>query len=214
MTAALICFGAVGVASVARSETPMGVFTYAIHTDDFGMVGEFTNVVRRAGASIIVESRTEIAVKMFFVTVFHFSATSTAVWEQGRIIRYDGFTDDDGRTYRVSMHADGEQVVIDGAAGRVVVPAGVYPHNPWNIGILAARAIMSPKSGRLFPAKISGGHAEDVERAGGISKTVTYRIDTDRSTWVWYDRNDVPVKFVMERKRGRELLTFTLVGSD
>ncbi len=214
MAAALICFGALGVATAGRAETPMGVFTYTIHAEEFGEVGVFTNVVRREGASIIVESRTEIAVKMFFVTIFHFSATSTAVWEQGRIIRYEGFTDDDGRTTQVSAHADGEQLVIDGAAGRVVVPAGVYPQNPWNIGILGARAIMSPKSGRLFPAKISGGHAEDVERAGVISKTVTYRIDTDRSTWVWYDRNGVPVKFVMERKRGRELLTFTLVGSD
>ena len=56
--------------------------------------------------------------------------------------------------------------------------------------------------------------AEDVERAGEILKTVAYQIDTDRSTWVWYDGDDVPVKFVMERKRGRELLTFTLVGID
>ena len=104
--------------------------------------------------------------------------------------------------------------MIDGTAGRVVVAAGVYPHNPWDIGILGARAIMSPKSGKLFPAKISGGHAEDVERAGEISKTVTYRIDTDRRTWVWHDRDNVPIKFVMERKRGRELLTFTLAGSD
>ncbi len=148
------------------------------------------------------------------MTVFHFSASSTAVWQQGRIIRYDGYTDDDGRTSKVSAHADGEQLVIDGTAGRVVVAAGVYPHNPWDIGILGARAIMSPKSGKLFPAKISGGHAEDVERAGEISKTVTYRIDTDRRTWVWHDRDNVPIKFVMERKRGRELLTFTLAGSD
>ena len=214
MAAALICFGALGVATAGRAETPMGVFTYTIHAEEFGEVGVFTNVVRREGASIIVESRTEIAVKMFFVTVFHFSATSTAVWEQGRIIQYDAFTDDDGRTSQVSMHADGEQLVIDRAAGRVVVPAGVYPHNPWNIGILGARAIMSPKSGRLFPAKISGGQTEDIERAAGISKTVTYRIDTDRRTWVWYDRDDVPIKFVMERKRGRELLTFTLARID
>ncbi len=214
MAAALICFGVLGVATDVRAETPMGAFTYTIHTDQFGKVGVFTNIIRREGASIIVESRTEIAVKFLFVTVFHFSATSTAVWKQGRIVRYEGFTDDDGRTSQVSAHADGEQLVIDGAAGRVVVPAGVYPQNPWNIGILGARAIMSPKSGRLFPAKISGGEAEDIEHAGQISKTVTYRIDTDRRTWVWYDRDNVPVKFTMERKRGRELLTFTLVGSD
>jgi len=104
--------------------------------------------------------------------------------------------------------------VIDGTAGKVIVPAGVFPHNSWNIGILGARAIMSPKSGRLFPTKISSGHTEDVELAGESLETVIYRIDTDRRTWVWYDRNDVPVKFVMERKRGRELLTFILAHSD
>ena len=69
MMAALICFGAIWMATAVRAETPMGVFTYAIHTDDFGKVGEFTNVVRREGASIIVESRTEIAVKLFFLLI-------------------------------------------------------------------------------------------------------------------------------------------------
>ena len=212
--AALIFVGTLGIVTAVRAETPTGVFTYKIYTDQFGKVGNFTNVVRSEGASIIVESRTEIAVKMVFVTVFHFFATSTAVWEQGRIIRYEGFIDDNGRTSKVSAHADGDKLVIDGAAGRVIVPAGVYPHNPWNIGILGARAIMSPKSGKLFPAKISGGHTEDVERAGKSLKTVIYRIDTDRSTWVWYGRDDIPIKFVMERKRGRELLTFMLAESD
>ena len=214
VAAALICFGALGVATAVRAEAPTGVYTYTVHNDRFGEVGVYINVVRREGSTIIVENRTEIAIKFLFVTVFHFSATTTAVWERGRIVRYEGFTDDDGKTSEVRARADGEQLVIDGAAGRVVVPAGVYPQNPWNIGILGARAIMSPKSGRLFPAKISGGGAEDVERAGEILKTVAYRIDTDRSTWVWYDGDDVPVKFVMERKRGRELLTFTLVGID
>ncbi len=211
--AALIFVGALGIVTTVRSETPMGVFTYTIHTDRFGKVGNFTNVVRSEGASIIVESRTEIAVKFLFVTAFHFFATSRAVWKHGHIVRYESFTNDDGRISRVSAHAKGYQLVIDGTAGKVIVPAGVFPHNPWNIGILGARAIMSPKSGKLFPANISVGHTEDVEPAGESSDTVIYRIDTDRRTWVWYDRNDVPVRFVMERKQGRELLTFILAQS-
>ena len=210
--AVLIGFGAVTEAMCAEVRT--GVFTYTIHNERFGEVGVYTNVVRREGESIIVENRTEIAVKFVFVIVYYFSATSTAVWKRGRIVRYEAFTDDDGRKSKVSARADGDQVVIDGAAGRAVVPAGVYPHNPWTIGIKGARAIMSPKSGQLFPAKVSDVHSEDVTHAGKILKTTTFRIDTDRHTWVWFDQKDVPVKFVMERKQGRELLIFTLVGID
>lgn len=209
MTAAIAC--AFAVAS-ARAEAPTGVFTYTIHNDRFGEVGVYTNVVRREGASIVVESRTDIAIRVLFVTVFRLSAASTAVWRRGRIVRFESSTDDDGRKYKVSARADGERLVIEGAAGTVVGPAGVYPHNPWNMGILGADAIMSPKSGRLFPMKISAGRAADIDIAGEISNTMTYRIDTDRRTWVWYDRDGVPVKFVMERKRGRELLTFMLAG--
>ncbi len=210
MIVALIGAGALAGAPEAGAETPTGVFTYTIHNDRFGEVGVYTNVVRRDGASIIVENRTEIAIKLLFVTVYRFSAASTAVWRHGRIVRYHCVTVDDGRRYEVSGRADGERFVIDGAAGTVVGPAGVYPHNPWNIAILGARAIMSPKSGRLFPVTISGGRTEDVALAGTTTRTVSYRIDTDRRTWVWYDRDDIPVKFVMERKRGSELLTFTL----
>ena len=81
---------------------PTGVFTHTIHNSRFGEVDIYTNVVRREGASIIVENRAETAIKLLFVTVFHFSATSTAVWKQGRIVRYEGFTDDNGRTSEVS----------------------------------------------------------------------------------------------------------------
>ncbi len=205
---------ALAAATIARAEVPTGVFTYTIHNDQFGDVGVYTNVVRRDGASITVENRTEITIKWLFVTVFTFSATSTAIWRDGRLVRYDGFTDDDGRKFAVSARADGEKFVIEGTGGRFVGPAEVFPHNPWNKAILGAGAIMSPKSGKLFPVKVSGGGAEDVEIAGEIAETVTYRIDTDRRTWVWYGHDDVPVKFVMERKRGRELLTFTLQKAD
>ena len=213
-TIAGILIGLWAATQAASAEVRTGVFTYTINNERFGEVGVYTNVVRREGASIIVENRTEIAVKFVFVVVYSFSATSTAVWERGRMVRYQAFTDDDGRKSRVSARADGDRLVIDGATGRAVVPAGVYPHNPWTIAIMGARAIMSPKSGRLFPAKVSDVHDEEVDHAGELLKTTTFRLDTDRRTWVWFDQDDVPVKFVMERKRGRELLTFTLVGID
>jgi len=115
IAAVLMGFGAVSEAMCAEVRT--GVFTYTIHNERFGEVGVYTNVVRREGASIIVENRTEIAVRFVFVIVYYFSATSTAVWERGRIVRYEAFTDDDGQKSKVSARADGEQVVIDGAAG-------------------------------------------------------------------------------------------------
>ena len=210
MAAALLVAAALAAAPAAHAETPTGVFTYTIHSDRFGEVGVYTNVIRRDGGDIVVDSRTEIAVKLLFVTVFRFSATSTAVWRDGRIVRYHGVTDDDGRTFEVSARADGARFVIDGAAGRLVGPAGVFPHNPWNIAILGAASIMSPKSGKLFAVRITPGGTEDFGVAGEIANTESFRIDTDRRTWVWYDRDDIPVKFVMERKRGSELLTFTL----
>ena len=210
MAAAVIGAAALVAETVARAEMPTGVFTYSIHSERFGEVGVYTNVIRRDGASVIVENRTEITIKFLFATVYRLTAESTAVWRDGRIVRFDGVTDDDGRRFEVRGRADGERFVIEGTAGRFVAPAAVYPHNPWNIGILHAGAIMSPKSGRVFTAVISAGLADDGAPSGSVPDTVIWRIDTDRRTWVWSDRNDIPVKFVMERKRGRELLSFTL----
>lgn len=210
VAAALIAAGCASPAIGATART--GVFTYSIHNERFGDVGVYTNTIRREGDSIVVRNRTDIAVKFFSMTMYYFAAQSTAVWKRGRLVRYESDTDDDGRVFRVRARSEGEGLAIEGVSGRSVVAGGIYPHNPWSIGIKSARAIMSPKSGRLFPAKVSNVRREDVGIDGKTLPTTTFQIDTDRRTWVWYDERGIPIKFVMERKRGRELLTFTLTN--
>jgi hypothetical protein len=212
-----LALGAVAAAALlagapsARADVAEGTFTYTVHTERFGKVGAYTNIVRRDGVAIVVENRTEIAVRFLFATLFHLSAASTSVWRDGRLVAYSAVTDDDGEVSRVAGRADGEEFRIDGTAGRFAGPADAMPLNPWNAAIVRASAILSPKTGEAFPASVSGGAAETVEVGGVPTEARAFRIDTDRRTWVWYDGGDVPVKFAMERKRGREVLTFTLV---
>jgi hypothetical protein len=208
VAAALIAAGSASPAVGAMART--GVFTYSIHNERFGDVGIYTNTIRREGDAIVVRNRTDIAVKFFSMTMYYLVAKSTAVWEDGRLVRFDSDTDDDGRVFKVRARREGGRLAIEGALGRSVVPGGIYPHNPWSMGIRSAGAIMSPKSGRLFPAKVSNPRHEEIAHAGETRRTTTFQIDTDRRTWVWYDEGGIPIKFVMERKRGRELLTFTL----
>jgi hypothetical protein len=198
----------------ARADVPTGTFTYAVHTDRFGEVGSFTNIVRRDGAATVVETRTDIAVRFMFATVFQFSAASTAVWRDGRLVAYSAMTDDDGELTRVAGQADGAEFRIDGTAGKFAGPADAMPLNPWNAAIVRASAILSPKSGEVFPAAVADAGTETVEIDGVRTLARAFRIDTDRRTWVWYDGGGVPVKFAMERKRGSEVLTFTLVRRD
>ena len=201
---------ALALAGSARGEVALGSYTYTIVFDGMGEVGEYTNRVRRDGDAIVVENRTRIAVKFLAAILFRLTADSTSVWRNGRMVRYRSVTDDNGRAFAVTGRASGGKFVVEGSEGKFVGPPDAFPHNPWSMALLRAGTIMSPKTGRFYPARVSAGRPETVDIGGHSLKVRSYRIDSDRKSWVWYDSAGIAVKFVMDRKHGRGTVTFIL----
>ena len=86
-------------------------------------------------------------------------------------------------------------IVVDGLFGHATAPASVYPGNPWSIGILGAHVIMGPETGRLYHVTFSGGDEETITVDGKTVRTRHYVTSGDRQANIWYDENDIPVKF-------------------
>jgi hypothetical protein len=181
--------------SARAAEAPAGTYTYSVVHPVLGDIGTFTNVVSRAGNEVVVDTTVRVAAKLWFVNLRRIEAHRREVWKDGKLSLYDSTTRKDGKVITVHGHAEGSDFLIDGPAGRAEAPATVRPGNPWSIAIVRASLIIAPESGRLYQVRFEGG-AEETTAAGiGTVRARHYVASGESRADLWYDANDIPVKF-------------------
>ncbi|MEE8559428.1 MAG: DUF6134 family protein [Alphaproteobacteria bacterium] len=194
--------------SAARANVPYGTYKYVINHPLYGDIGTFTNTISRDGGEVVVDTRLRVAVRLLFIVVYRLEADRREVWRDGRLAAYDSLTNDNGTDVRVAGRAEGEKFIIEGPQGRIEAPAGVHPSNPWSIGITRAGAVMAAETGRLPRVTVTGGEARTVKVGGREVKARRFRVTGDMELEIWFDRNDVAVRFAYAS--GGDRLVFTL----
>ena len=196
------------VGGEARANVPYGTYKYAINHPIHGDIGTFTNTIRREGDDVVVDARLRVAVRFLFIVVYRLEADRREVWRGGRLAAYHSVTNDNGADVKVKGRAEGDRFIIEGSKGRIEAPAGVHPTNPWSIGITRAPAVMAAETGTLPRVTATGGEERTVKLDGREVKARRFKITGDMELELWYDRNDVAVKFTYAS--GGDTIVFTL----
>ena len=76
----------------------------------------------RDGDAIVVEHEAELAVEILGFTAFHRRTRFHEVWQDDRLIAFDGLIEDDGEPFPVTARAEGDHLIVEGRAGRIVAP--------------------------------------------------------------------------------------------
>jgi hypothetical protein len=202
--AAAVCLIAAMLVSVdtARAEPPGGIYRYEIRHPVYGRIGTYTNVIERSGPGVEVTTRIGVAVRFLFVVVYRLEAVRRERWRDGRLTAYESLTDDNGRKTRITGHAEGERFIIETPSGRIVAPGGVFPTNPWSVRITEAPATIAAETGVLRYATATGGDVEGISLGGRERKARRYRITGDMEHEIWFDEDDIPVKFTYGTDNG------------
>ena len=190
---------------------PDGTYRYAVAHPTFGDIGSYTNTIAQSGAEVTVTTHVEIRVRIAFVTVRQIIADRSELWRQGKLTRYHSVTSRDGRRIEVSGEAEAAGFAINGPLGSAVAPSGVFPSNPWWIAITGAKVVMAAETGRLQPVdfRVVG---SDTVRAGNrdvVARHFASGSGADRAE-LWYDAENVPVKF--STVDDDTMITLTLTG--
>ncbi len=185
-------------------------FLYQVEHPSYGNIGTYTNIVAQSGDSIDVQTQLHVAVKMLGISLFHQDAKRLERWDKGRLISFQGATDDNGKEIDVDGKAQGDAFVIQSPLGNFTAPGSVHPSNPWAQQSLNADLMMGTKTGRVVPVVVTDRGVTNVTFDGKSMRLHQYFIDGDKHQVVWFDDNGVvaafqtnedgtPITFVLRR---------------
>jgi hypothetical protein len=199
---------ALGAGDDALAGEQVQKLVYAIEHPEHGDVGTFTNVIRRNGATVTVESRTDIKVKAAFLTLFRQASERREIWCAGRLMAYESVTEKNGDTTKVLGRAAGDKFVLKRGNRKFEAPAGIFPTNPWSKNITKTSQIISPVRGKIEQIRVRANGTKAIELGDRNIQAEHFAVGGDIALDIWYDRDGVLLKFTYPSDH--DLLTFTL----
>ena len=120
---------------VLRGGTPIGSHRVEVET-----VGDDTKV------------HVSIALDVAFgpIPLYKYRHDSQEIWRQGRLIRLDSHTNDDGDILTLSVRSVAGGLRGDGSKGVFTAPADTVPTSYWNPALATNRPLLDSQIGRLL----------------------------------------------------------------
>jgi hypothetical protein len=171
------------------------VYKYMIHHPIYGEIGTYTNTIQKNGEDVSVRNEIRATVKILEIIVHDHKSQSTELWRDGRIVSFEGNTKENGKSYEIRGRAEGDKFIVVGPQGQAEAPPSVFPNNPWSLGILNAKVLMSTKSGKLYRVHSTAGEEKILKVGAKTLKTNYFKVGGDAKYELWFDTEGVPVKF-------------------
>lgn len=189
-TAAAACLLLPMLAGPAYALDPVRLYGGTLEMEirrDGTPVGTHVVAFARDGSGMLVEARSDIAVRIFGITVYRFAYASRSRWDGGQLVWLDAETNDDGRVTRVAVRPADGFLLVSGPAGRREMPAETFPTDHWHAGVVAADAVLNTITGGLDRVTIATGPHDVIDTPGGPLRATRISYRGDLAVTAWYD---------------------------
>lgn len=164
--------------AVSRAGEPMGSHSLSFRHD---------------GENLHVDIAIDLEVRLAFITVFRYSHRNRETWRDGRLIRLETSTNDDGTRHQVRAEATAEGLRVTDSAGRTyLAPAETIPTSYWNKETVRRNELLNTQTGKIMPIRIE----QRRESTAALGAADHYRLvmmdDRDGTPIdVWYDKQSL-----------------------
>jgi len=143
-----------------------------------------------------VESEISFEIKKLGVVLYKYHVKGTEVYENGKLLKFNSKTEQNGKEKYVNLYAEEENLIIDGSSFKGKVSSDYILGTWWNHSIVKSPAQISAVSGRIIKQEVTFLGKEDIEINGRTYKTLHFNFSsTDKSlkkdkklnTDVWYE---------------------------
>ena len=173
-------------------------------------IGKHIFSFKKSDNEIEVESEINFEIKKFGVVLYKYHVKGTEYYRDGKLIKFNSKTNQNGKEKYVNLKAEGKDLVIDGSSFKGKVSQEYLLGTWWNHSIVKAPAQISAVSGRIIKQKVTFLGKEKIKLGNKIFKTLHFnfssidkklnkskRLNTD----VWYDEETLNwVKATFEKK--------------
>lgn len=162
------------------------ILTFAVMRDG-SQIGTHTLRFAMSGDELRVDIKTDVTVKVLFVTAYRFEHQGTEVWHDGRLVGYNSTTNDDGTAKTLRATANGDGLDVNGTAGAWKADAAIIPASLWDRRIVEQARILNTLDGRPMAVQVVDAGMDQIDVGGTSVPARHYVISGDLARELWYD---------------------------
>lgn len=205
-TAALAIAAALGVIGPASAATaPTGDLSFTVLRNGDRIGTDVLSFEKRSN-QMIVHVKTDIAVKIAFITVYRFTHRSREVWTNGRMTFIESRTNDDGTHHTLHAEARNGELVVDGDNKQSIAPAQIVPASLWDHDIVKSRTLLDTLNGTQMTINVRDLGPEQVMVRGQPTTARHYVLTGQLNRELWYDNRGVLVQAKFKGSDGSKIV--------
>ena len=160
------------------------------------LIGTHIFSFKKLDGQLAVKSEINFKIKKFGIVFYTYHVEGTEIYEDGKLIKFNSKTNQNGKEKYVNMILENEEYTIDGSSYQGKVPEDYLLGTWWNHSIVKAEAQISAVSGRIIKQKVTFLGKEIIKLGEKSYNTLHFNfVSTDKkltkgkklNTDVWYD---------------------------
>ena len=173
-------------------------------------IGKHIFSFKKSNDELIVESKINFKIKKLGVVLYKYNVEGTEVYKDGKLIKFNSKTNQNGKKKYVNVILENEEYNIDGSSYQGKAPINYLLGTWWNHSIVEAPAQISAVSGRLINQKVTFLGKETIKIGEKTYDALHFNFSsTDKkmskgkrlNTDVWYDEKTLNwIKASFEKK--------------
>ena len=173
-------------------------------------IGKHIFSFKRFDDKLSVKSEINFEIKKFGVVLYKYHVEGTEIYNDGKLIKFNSKTNQNGKKKYVNMILEDEEYKIDGSSYQGKTPTDYLLGTWWNHSIVKAKAQISAVSGRIIKQKVTFLGKETIKIGEKSYETLHFNFSsTDKklskdkrlNTDIWYDEKTLNwVKASFEKK--------------
>jgi hypothetical protein len=128
----------------------------------------------------------DLEVRLAFVRLYSYRHRNREVWDGASFVEFVSETDDNGERHRVRAVADADGILVDGTAGRQLVPFDHMPTTWWSRRLVEAGRWIDTQSGRILRSSVTEVGRERLIAADAEVEADRLRLSGDLDLDIWY----------------------------
>jgi hypothetical protein len=170
-------------------------YSYSVVHPFYGTIGTFTESIARSGDTTRIDSYVRVAVRILGIVVHREEGDHTEIFRGDRLVSLQSATTTNGIRIDVRGEVQGDHFVVTSPAGVVDGPADIAPSDPWVLKQVGVGTVVSVKTGRIIPTRVTGGEATTISLQGSTVAARHFIAHGEREQEIWLNDQDVPIMF-------------------
>lgn len=134
-----------------------------------------------------VRIKTDIQVKIAFITIYKFLHRSSEEWYGDRFLGTVATTDDDGETKKLRVEMGDNKLTVVSNGKPSSIHYGILPASLWNPGTVASSMLMDTLDGEELKVAVENLGIDEIIVKGTVTPAKHYKISGDLERVIWYD---------------------------